>query len=685
MNTVLVYVVDSANQEVADVRLQVSSTTHGTLDLTRDEESWIATSRSGALVTIDVKAPGFEPESHQVQLRNSITQVVIGLRKPDEISYNLGDSRLSLQRDDRSFLLRVRGKSASERVAAVAQGLNLLAPRTAVPGLDNPDDAYVQLFATRQEVERMVANLRHGDLAVKVLRVIRHGDGPLVGLGNEISVRFKANVTPEQVQGLLRRTGMRIERELPHAENAYLISSDGFPTYDVLKVAEDLNRLEHVMYAEPNLTNAVESDQYVPNDPLWSQVPYLKLINADDAWELLAGVAITLRGGSPDITIAVIDDEGVSPIHPDLIDNVSDGTSKLVESNNFTGTEVAVQTEGTLGGDHGTQCAGTATAAFDNYRGIPGVAPNCHLIGAHISKIIDDAHLCDVLMHVAGLANSLKQLGGIPLAPPTRAADVISISWGINAAPLSRSAQDCLDTLTTLGRGGKGCVVCFSIGNSGYLNFTTPTGLRYRGWPTYEKVLGVGASIGRAPKTPLPKSGHPDPSGKSLNIAVKADTRALYSPYGTATLRKPDLVAPSSTAMFSPPVTVPETSPHADPVLSLVRIGTGTNGCSGQATCNDYAKTFGGTSQSTPMVAGAAALILSANPALTAAEVRDILRKTCAHVDRTQANAVGRWRDLDGDQKVDFSRWYGAGRLDVGAAVAKTLAEAPATNDVPVG
>jgi subtilisin family serine protease len=47
----------------------------------------------------------------------------------------------------------------------------------------------------------------------------------------------------------------------------------------------------------------------------------------------------------------------------------------------------------------------------------------------------------------------------------------------------------------------------------------------------------------------------------------------------------------------------------------------------------DYTSTFGGTSSSTPKVAGIAALMLSVNPNLTPAQIKSILRETADDID----------------------------------------------------
>lgn len=81
---------------------------------------------------------------------------------------------------------------------------------------------------------------------------------------------------------------------------------------------------------------------------------------------------------------------------------------------------------------------------------------------------------------------------------------------------------------------------------------------------------------------------------------------------------------------------------------------------------SEFTKTFNGTSSATPAVAGAAALMLSANPALSASSVRDLLAKTA--------------KKLKG--QTTWTPELGWGRLDVAKAVAAaqvagTTAKAP--------
>lgn len=84
----------------------------------------------------------------------------------------------------------------------------------------------------------------------------------------------------------------------------------------------------------------------------------------------------------------------------------------------------------------------------------------------------------------------------------------------------------------------------------------------------------------------------------------------------------------------------------------------GLNGITTTAAPDGYTNGFGGTSSACPFASGVAALVLSANPELTAAEVRDILRASATKVDPVW----GEWED-------GFSQYYGWGLVNAYVAV----------------
>ena len=75
-----------------------------------------------------------------------------------------------------------------------------------------------------------------------------------------------------------------------------------------------------------------------------------------------------------------------------------------------------------------------------------------------------------------------------------------------------------------------------------------------------------------------------------------------------------------------------------------------------------YCSDFGGTSSATPLVAGVAALVLSADTSLRWDQVRDILASTADKIDRA-----------GGTYRSGHSLKYGFGRVNAEAAVTKAM------------
>lgn len=148
---------------------------------------------------------------------------------------------------------------------------------------------------------------------------------------------------------------------------------------------------------------------------------------------------------------------------------------------------------------------------------------------------------------------------------------VLSNSWGYTSCTASYSVlTNAINAAASGGRGGLGCVVVFASGN-GYKNCVDyPANLA--------SVIAVGA-------------------------VTNQGVRSSYSNYGSAL----DIVAPSNGAAG---------------VRTTDRMGApGYNS-------GNYTNTFGGTSAACPAVAGAAALTLAANPALSGPTVKSILENT---------------------------------------------------------
>ncbi len=184
-------------------------------------------------------------------------------------------------------------------------------------------------------------------------------------------------------------------------------------------------------------------------------------------------------------------------------------------------------------------------------------------------------------------------------------AAIINNSWGptSGSATLPSSTKAAMDAATTSGRGGKGCVIFFAAGNNG-------TSMDNNGYANYTRVIAVAASTDQ-------------------------DLQSWYSSYGNTV----DICAPSNGG-------------NTTGITTTDR--TGSVGYSS----SDYTNDFGGTSSASPLAAGVAGLMLSANPNLTYTEVRTKLTETAIKIDQSGGNWVN-----------GFSTKYGYGKVNAFAAV----------------
>ena len=268
---------------------------------------------------------------------------------------------------------------------------------------------------------------------------------------------------------------------------------------------------------------------------------------------------------------------------------------KVVAPQDF-GQQDTDPSPGSASDNHGTACAGVAVAD-ENGNGVVGLAPECSLMPIRWSAFLSDDDILDQFDHA--------RLNG---------ADVISCSWGAdaNVFALSTSMKQSIHRAATEGRHGKGCVVVFAAGNANH-DINNPSGGSLDGFAIHPDVIAVAASNSR-------------------------DKRSHYSNFGDDIW----VCAPSSGAG------------------GLGIVTTDRRGTAGYQT-GDYTTTerFGGTSSATPLVAGLCGLILSVNPDLTAAEVKEVLKVTADKIDPQSGNYDTR----------GHSRLYGWGRVNAFAAL----------------
>jgi subtilisin family serine protease len=225
-------------------------------------------------------------------------------------------------------------------------------------------------------------------------------------------------------------------------------------------------------------------------------------------------------------------------------------------------------------------------------------------VGKGVKGIAYGCTVLPVKVFAASLAPLDRIADGVRYA--ARHADVLSCSWGTAPHPDIESA---IADAVTLGRRGKGAVVFVATGNE------------------YDKAIGF-------------PSNHPQAFG--VGASNDRARRSKYSNYGKGIA----FVAPSSD------------EDRGRNGITTTDVSSRQHGYSSGPYCDD----FGGTSSATPLAAGIAALVLSANDALSWNEVGDILKET--------ADKIGGARSYG---RGGFSTQYGHGRVNAEAAVQAAL------------
>ena len=263
-------------------------------------------------------------------------------------------------------------------------------------------------------------------------------------------------------------------------------------------------------------------------------------VDAPEAWELAHGAAPVL--------VAVLD-TGADVTHPDLVPNLWVNAREIPgnriddDSNGYVddvyGANVVEPSSPMVDGDgHGTHCAGTVAARWNNGAGVSGVAPWMQVMPVRVSSGGD----LSVSAEIAGFVYAMKN-----------GAKVISLSFS-GPGPVDPAERDLIAQARSAG-----VLVVVASGNE---SLNTDSHPQYPASFPDDNILSVGAT-------------------------GQEDTRPPFSNYGPKSV---DLAAPGAG------------------ILSLGLGGT-------------Y-RYESGTSMSTPMVAGACALVKAAHPELTYQQVR---------------------------------------------------------------
>jgi serine protease len=418
----------------------------------------------------------------------------------------------------------------------------------------------------------------------------------------------------------------------------------------------------------------------LPNDPLFpdnqrTATPvagqwYLRAPGSEVVSAINAVGAWSVTTGSPSITVAVLD-TGARPEHPDLQGKLHPGydfvdsdrdRSGRVTSNTTANDGDGRDSDPTDPGDwtnanecgagepasssswHGTQVAGLIGAATNNGAGMAGVGWQTMVLPVRVLGRCGgyDSDIIAGMRWAAGLSQDVG-VGTVVNVRNANPARVINMSLGSEGSCTVANAPQYVQVFKEMQDAG--VVVVVAAGNDTGLKVSVPANCA--GAIAVSGVRHIGSKVGYS------------------NIGPEV---ALAAPAGNC---------------------VNLQGPCLYPLLTSLNLGQRQPAGSGYSDSLDFTV---GTSFAAPLVAGTVGLMLAVDPTLTPGKVREILQGTARPFPTSRPLAPGEepvpaCRAPDGQDQLECfctSTTCGAGMLDAGAAVARTLALRPAPAPDPV-
>lgn len=469
----------------------------------------------------------------------------------------------------------------------------------------------VTLGGQGEDVDAQLDEVRKHD-SVSVGTHVYYAEGsnrPIIPTG-EIYINFEDGVGEEEQMIVLNEYHLKL---VSRRTASFVVAKVTAQSPNPLKAAAAMQALSLVSTAEPDLDMPLDEYAFsVPTDDLITHQWHL------DNPGFVVDANFSLKKGADSRVAAAwnrLGNTGSSQITLAVIDNGFDSRHPDLQTKIHKPYNLWTRTSQLQQGDtrytHGTPCASVAIAA-SNGTGIVGAAPGVRFMPIHGTSFS---------------AATTEEMFDYCIR---NGADVISCSWGTTDARYSLNSikEQAIAKAAREGRSGKGCVIVYAVGNDdlNYVNY----------YAAHPDVIAVAASTSQ-------------------------DSHANYSNRG----REVTICAPSNGDW---PIIAARAS--WDPGLEW-ETGNYKFWRDGRSRGNNY-KHFGGTSSSTPLVAGICALILSANPDLTSAEVKAILQRT--------ADKIGHPSEYGND---GHSLKYGYGRVNADKAVAEALRLKDAAQTAP--
>ena len=434
----------------------------------------------------------------------------------------------------------------------------------------------------------------------------------------------------ERVAALASRTGVRLAAHRPMTALMHAVRLEAASGKSAAALLAQLRADPEVEYAVPDERRYIHA---APNDPLYAQQWYLQTaaatpsaVDAVDAWSITTG--------SASLVIADID-TGVRPDHPDLTARLLAGycfitdafvangagcpgpgaadpgdwvTSSDITSHPNECSQVKMAVPSSW---HGTRVAGILGASTNNGVGIAGITWGPQILPVRaLGKCGGlDSDIITAMLWAGGVA-----VMGAPNNP--NPAKIINLSLGgVGACSSPAPYPDAISQLTALG-----VLIVASAGNEGgpvdapadCPGVAAVAGLRQAGTKVGYSSLGTEVALGA-------------PAGNCGNSFTGGQTACVYSMTTTTNL--------STTGPATPDANDYTGLYYCDPTTGSYP------GCSiGPGQYRDYSI---GTSFSSPVVAGIAALMSTVNPSLNSCQLISRLKEGAQPYPQASLDATG--------------------------------------------
>jgi subtilisin family serine protease len=533
-----------------------------------------------------------------------------------KVQLETSEKRLTLLVKEKDPVAVKKALSKIEKMVLKASLIEISSGIYEVEFANNPSD---------EEINKIILRIRKELTNVIPYNVYKAKDRyGLIYITDEIIVTFSAGTSAGSIELLTKKYNLNKIEEYVDDKLICVFAQKPGNWDNPIEVANKIENEKGVEIAEPNLVHRLINTATTvarPTDTFFGKQWQLEKdnqpnispdahVHAIEAWNILEG------GGDPNVVIAVVD-FGFDLTHPDLINklvNIDLDPFDFVDragGPKFPKPQIKIK-------DHGTCCAGIAVAE-NNGVGVVGIAFGCSLLPVCSPDSPKTSELCRIFRAIRDKA------------------DVISCSFApqFGTTALSPILERLMEKIAkSEGRRNKGCVICFAAGNGNLPLDEVVTNPEFF-------VNGVADQVFETVRVINPYASHKDV------IAVAASTaknkKALYSNWG----KEVWVCAPSD---------------DITPRGTSIRPGVTTTSSMGNLGHSLYTNKFGGTSSAAPLVAGIAALVISANPSLTAKEVKEIIKETADKID-PENNEAGKY-DATG-----HSIWYGYGKVNAGRAV----------------